>query len=94
MDEIIEVHNRLQISLEEGEKADTSSAPPTRQQTSNNQLRVGRILLSHGALIKSAHTTYWGNHPKAVCIFEKFRDSLDTFMESKLAGSYKNYSNY
>ena len=86
LDEIIEVHNRLQVSLEEGEKAATSSTTAVRPQTPHNQLRVGRILLSHGALIKSAHTTYWGNHPKAVCIFEKYRDSLDTFMESKYFG--------
>ena len=93
LDEIIDVHNRLQLSLEEGEKAATSTAPPTRQQTPNNQLRVGRILLSNGALIKSAHTTYWANHPKAVCIFEKYRDSLDTFMEGKLTVCHKSYLN-
>ena len=75
LDEIVEVHNRLQVSLEE---AAGSSTP---HQPQHNQLRVGRILLSHGALIKSAHSTYWANHPKAVCIFEKYRDALNTFME-------------
>ena len=81
LDEIIEVHNRLQISLEEGENAATSSS--TRPHTPQNQSRIGRILLNHGAAIKSAHTTYWSNHPKAVCIFEKYREGLDKFMEGK-----------
>ena len=75
LDEIVEVHNRLQVSLEEAAGSSTLSTPQ------HNQLRVGRILLSHGALIKSAHSTYWANHPKAVCIFEKYRDALNTFME-------------
>ena len=84
LDEIIEVHNRLQIELEEGENAiSSSSAPSTRPHTPHNQSRIGRILLSQGALIKSAHTTYWANHPKAVCIFEKYRDGLDKFMEGE-----------
>ena len=77
LDEVIEVHNRLQIALEDGENLSASSHPSSRY----SHMRVGRILLSQGAMIKSAHTTYWGNHPKAVCIFEKYRESLDTFME-------------
>jgi len=81
LDEIIEVHNRLQLSLEEGEN--TVSASSARPHTPQNQSRIGRILLSHGAVIKSAHTTYWANHPKAVCIFEKYRDGLDKFMEAE-----------
>ena len=62
---MIEVHNRLQIALEDGENLSASSHPSSRY----SHMRVGRILLSQGAMIKSAHTTYWGNHPKAVCIF-------------------------
>ena len=81
LDEIIEVHNRLQISLEENDN--TASSTSTRPHTPQNQSRIGRILLSHGAAVKSAHTTYWANHPKAVCIFEKYRDGLDKFMEGK-----------
>merc|ERR1719510_2453380 len=79
LDEVIEVHNRLQIALEDGENLSASSHPSSRY----SHMRVGRILLSQGAMIKSAHTTYWGNHPKAVCIFEKYRESLDTFMEAQ-----------
>ena len=67
--------------MEEGEN--TVSASTLRPHTPQNQSRIGRILLSHGAVIKSAHTTYWANHPKAVCIFEKYRDGLDKFMEGE-----------
>ncbi len=45
--------------------------------------RIGRVMLNHGSNIKSAHFTYWANHPKAVCILENYRDELDAFMESK-----------
>ena len=45
--------------------------------------RVGKVLLNNGALVKAAHLTYWANHPKAVCVFEKYRDSLDAFMEGE-----------
>jgi hypothetical protein len=40
-------------------------------------------LLNHGSNIKAAHLNYWANHPKAVCVLEKFRDELDRFMESE-----------
>ena len=45
--------------------------------------RIGRVLLNHGSNIKAAHLNYWANHPKAVCVLEKFRDELDRFMESE-----------
>jgi len=68
LDEVIEVHNTLHVALKE--------------EISTNALqRVGKVLLNNGALVKAAHLTYWANHPKAVCVFEKYRDSLDAFME-------------
>ena len=45
--------------------------------------RIGRVLLNHGSNIKAAHMTYWANHPKAVCVLEKYREELDAFMDSK-----------
>ena len=71
LDEVIEVHNTLHVALKE--------------ETSTNPLqRVGKVLLNNGALVKAAHLTYWANHPKAVCVFEKYRDALDSFMEGKI----------
>jgi len=68
LDEVIEVHNTLHVALKE--------------ETSTNPLqRVGKVLLNNGALVKAAHLTYWANHPKAVCVFEKYREALDSFME-------------
>ena len=70
LDEVIEVHNALEVALKE-------------EIANNPQPRIGKVLLNNGGLVKSSHLTYWANHPKAVCVFEKFRDNLDSFMESQ-----------
>ncbi len=73
LDELTEVHSSM--------NSDVASAirgvPNPREQ------RVGRALLQHGAAVRSAHQTYWANHPKAVCVLERHRDRLNAFMESK-----------
>ena len=71
VEEMIEAHKALEVNLEDENPSHKSS----REQ------RVGKILLANGISIKSAHMTYWANHPKAVSILEKYRDALDTFME-------------
>ncbi len=48
---------------------------------SSREQRIGRVFLLHGAAVRSAHQTYWSNHPKAVCILELHREKLDKFME-------------
>ena len=32
-----------------------------------------QVFLSHGAALRQAHLSYWGNHPRAVCVLEKHR---------------------
>ena len=70
LDEVIEVHNTLHVALKE-------------EVATNALQRVGKVLLNNGALVKAAHLTYWANHPKAVCVFEKYRNALDAFMEGE-----------
>ena len=70
LDEVIEVHNTLHVALKE-------------EVATNALQRVGKVLLNNGALVKAAHLTYWANHPKAVCVFEKYRNALDAFMEGR-----------
>ncbi len=45
--------------------------------------RIGGIFLHHGAAIRSAHQTYWSNHPKAVCVLEQYSSALDAFMTGR-----------
>ena len=71
IEELIEVHRAMANSVEE-----TSQLSPREQ-------RLGKVLLHHGSSVKSAHKTYWGNHPKAVCVLEKHRDRLDKLMEGE-----------
>ena len=70
---LIEVHRCMHSALLEASGANGS---PRDQ-------RIGRVLLNHGSNIKAAHMTYWANHPKAVCVLEKYREELDAFMDSK-----------
>ncbi|XP_043265500.1 rho guanine nucleotide exchange factor 6 isoform X2 [Colletes gigas] len=66
--EVLEVHQRLLISLEAAMTQGCSS-------------RVGNLFLTLAPRLKSIHTTYCGNHPRAVCILDRFRDELNEFME-------------
>ncbi len=77
IEEVIEAHKFLAMNLEE----ENPSKKSPRDQ------RLGKVLLANGISIKAAHTAYWANHPRAVSILEKYRDSLDTFMEKQGAPS-------
>lgn len=77
IEEMIQAHKSLAAALEE-------EAPPKK---TPREQRLGKVLLTNGALIKTAHLTYWANHPKAVSILEKYRSSLDKFMDSQGAAS-------
>ncbi|XP_063231749.1 rho guanine nucleotide exchange factor 7 isoform X2 [Bacillus rossius redtenbacheri] len=72
---IVEVHQQVLASLEE-----CSQRPPLEQ-------RVGKVFLTAAPRIKQAHQAYCASHPRAVCILEKFKDELNTFMESQGAAS-------
>ena len=69
LSELIETHAQMNQAI-----AETLNESPRDQ-------RVGKVLLLHGANIKSAHLKYWANHPRAVCVLEKHRDKLDKIME-------------
>lgn len=75
LDELVEVHCSMNLELEE-----ECSAKDQQQQ---QQQRVGRVFLRHGAAVRGAHQTYWGNHPRAVLVLERHRERLDSFMESQ-----------
>lgn len=70
IEELIEVHHRLNSSLE-----DVRRGQPRQQ-------RLGQVFLQHGTNIRSAHLTYWSNHPRAVCILEKHRDKLNSWLDA------------
>jgi Rho guanine nucleotide exchange factor 7 len=73
LEEMMEAHKSLASNLEE-------EAPPNK---SAREQRIGKVLLANGTSIKSAHITYWANHPKAVSVLERHREALDAFMESQ-----------
>ncbi|XP_076391868.1 rho-type guanine nucleotide exchange factor isoform X1 [Megachile rotundata] len=66
--EIMEVHQRLLNSLE------TTIAQGSAS-------RVGNLFLTLAPKLKSIHVAYCGNHPRAVCILDRYRDELNDFME-------------
>jgi hypothetical protein len=33
-------------------------------------------------IARPAHLAYWGNHPRAVCILEKHREKLNTWLDA------------
>ncbi|XP_076245799.1 rho-type guanine nucleotide exchange factor isoform X2 [Calliopsis andreniformis] len=67
--EILEAHQRLLASLEAAISQGCSS-------------KVGNIFLTLAPRLKSIHTSYCGNHPRAVCILDRYRDELNKFMEN------------
>ena len=75
IEELIEAHHRLNSSLE-----DVRRSQPRHQ-------RLGQVFLQHGAAVRGAHLTYWANHPRAVCILEKYRDKLNNWLDSLQTGS-------
>ncbi|XP_034173021.1 rho-type guanine nucleotide exchange factor isoform X2 [Osmia lignaria lignaria] len=66
--EIMEVHQRLLNNLE------TTMAQGCAS-------RVGNLFLTLAPKLKSIHTAYCGNHPRAVCVLDRYRDELNDFME-------------
>jgi len=75
LEELIEAHQRLNSSLE-----DVRRGQPRQQ-------RLGQVFLSHGAALRQAHLSYWGNHPRAVCVLEKHRDRLNSWLDSVAGGN-------
>nr|XP_031839141.1 rho guanine nucleotide exchange factor 7 isoform X2 [Nomia melanderi] len=66
--EILEAHQRLLINLNAAIAQGCSS-------------RVGNVFLTLAPKLKSIHATYCANHPRAVCILDRYRDELNEFME-------------
>lgn len=56
--EVLEVHQRLLSNLEAAMTQDS---------------RVGNLFLTLAPKLKSIHTMYCRNHPKAVCILDRYR---------------------
>ncbi|XP_046987789.1 rho guanine nucleotide exchange factor 7 isoform X3 [Schistocerca americana] len=67
---VVETHQQLLAALEE-----CSQRPPQEQ-------RVGKIFLTSAPRLKQVHHVYCSSHPRAVCILDKYRDQLNSFMES------------
>ncbi|XP_067007104.2 rho guanine nucleotide exchange factor 7 isoform X2 [Anabrus simplex] len=72
---VVETHQNLLVTLEE-----CSQRPPLEQ-------RVGRVFLSTAPRMKQVHQAYCAAHPRAVCVLDKYKDELNTFMESQGAAS-------
>jgi len=75
IEDLIEAHQRLNSSLE-----DVRRSQPKQQ-------RLGQVFLQHGSTIRTAHLSYWSNHPRAVCIIEKHRDKLNTWIDNCQVGT-------
>ena len=60
-EEIVLAHSRLLISLE-----DQLKKSPRAQQ-------IGGAFLQHAPSLKKVHSTYTANHPKAVCVIERYK---------------------
>ena len=74
IEELIEAHHRLNSALE-----DVRRCQPRQQ-------RLGQVFLQHGAAVREAHLVYWANHPRAVCILEKHRDKLNSWLDNMQSG--------
>jgi hypothetical protein len=74
LEDLIEAHQRLNSSLE-----DVRRGQPRQQ-------RLGQVFLDHGAALRQAHLTYWANHPRAVCILEKHRERLNSWLDNVVGG--------
>lgn len=71
LEEVAVAHSNLVTALEE------QSERPSREQ------RIGGAFLTLAPHIQNVHQTYCSNHPRAVCILEKHKDELGSFMESQ-----------
>ncbi|KAG0722696.1 Rho guanine nucleotide exchange factor 7 [Chionoecetes opilio] len=71
LEEVAVAHSNLVTALEE------QSDRPSREQ------RIGGTFLTLAPHLQSVHQIYCSNHPLAVCILEKYKDELGSFMESQ-----------
>ncbi|CAG9566919.1 unnamed protein product [Danaus chrysippus] len=70
INEVLQVHEQFLSLLEE-----------CAMKTGPDQ-RVGGLFLQWAPKIKTVHLTYCGGHPKAVCILDKYKEELNTWMEN------------
>jgi len=59
--EVLELHTNLLVQLED-----------YFEKPSHDQ-RIGHVFLSMAEKMKNVHTVYCSNHPRAVCILEKYK---------------------
>ncbi|XP_032529489.1 rho guanine nucleotide exchange factor 7 isoform X3 [Danaus plexippus] len=70
INEVLQVHEQFLSLLEE-----------CAMKTGPDQ-RVGGLFLQWAPKIKTVHLTYCGGHPKAVCVLDKYKEELNTWMEN------------
>ncbi|XP_069357509.1 uncharacterized protein RtGEF isoform X2 [Maniola hyperantus] len=70
INEVLQVHEQFLALLEE-----------CAMKTGPDQ-RVGGLFLQWAPKIKTVHQTYCSGHPKAVCILDKYKEDLNTWMEN------------
>ncbi|XP_060803046.1 rho guanine nucleotide exchange factor 7 isoform X1 [Amyelois transitella] len=70
INEVLQIHEQFLSLLED---CATKTGPDQR---------VGGLFLQWAPKIKSVHQTYCAGHPKAVCILDKYKEELNTWMES------------
>ncbi|CAH4002280.1 unnamed protein product [Pieris brassicae] len=68
--EVLQIHEQFLSLLEE---CATKTGPDQR---------VGGLFLQWAPKIKSVHQTYCAGHPKAVCILDKYKEELNSWMEN------------
>ncbi|KAK4324924.1 hypothetical protein Pmani_004461 [Petrolisthes manimaculis] len=71
IEDVIAAHNKL------------LSAEVEQEQRSPREQRIGGAFLTLAPHLQGAHHIYCSNHPRAVCILEKYKDELSNFMESR-----------
>ncbi|CAH1644935.1 unnamed protein product [Spodoptera littoralis] len=69
INEVLQVHEQFLALLDE---CATKTGPDQR---------VGGLFLQWAPKIKSVHQSYCAGHPKAVCILDKYKEELNTWME-------------
>lgn len=69
--EVVEAHENLLINIEENLKTD----------------RVGKLFLAKAPSLKQVHLAYCSGHPRAIIILDKYKEELESFMESQGAAS-------
>ncbi|XP_048482952.1 rho guanine nucleotide exchange factor 7 isoform X2 [Plutella xylostella] len=68
--EVLQIHEQFLSLLEE---CATKTGPDQR---------VGGLFLQWAPQIKAVHQTYCAGHPKAVCVLDKYKEDLNSWMES------------